>query len=78
MFTIYQTREWKGYGKQNYCYNEYRLEGNEISLFKCNRQKIFDGRESNWCHDEKKVRSWNVNDKNVPEWLQKVASDYIK
>lgn len=72
--TIYTTKEWKGYGKQNYYWNEYRQEGDEVSKVKCHRQKFFDGRESSWDNDESVTASWNKNDDDMPEWLSK----YVK
>lgn len=68
MSTIYTTNEWNGYGKQNYYWNEYRLEGN--SIVKCNRHKFFDGNENNWEESETEVESWNINDSNLPDWLR--------
>ena len=67
--TIYKTNEWKGYGKQNYYWNEYRLEGDEVNKYKCHEYKFFDGKENNWETEESLVDSWNIEDPNMPEWL---------
>ena len=68
--TIYKTNEWKGYGKQNYYWNEYRLEGGEIAKFKGHRYQLFDGRESNWNTDESFEESWSLEDPKLPNWLR--------
>ena len=68
---IYTTREWKGYGKQNYFWNEYHKKGNKIFKYKCNRRKFFDGHENNWETSKEKVESWLINSPLLPEWLKK-------
>ncbi|MFA4895663.1 hypothetical protein [Microbacterium sp.] len=70
MTTIYRTNEWDGYGKQNYYWNEYRLEGDGVAKYKCNRFKFFDGDESTWQHGETFEQSWALDDPSMPDWLR--------
>ena len=69
MSTIYTTNEWKGHGKQNYYWNEYRLEGDTVCKYKCHRQKFFNGDESEWSRDEDLVESWDKCSPDLPDWL---------
>ena len=69
MSTIYTTNEWKGHGKQNYYWNEYRLQGDTVFKFKCHRQKFFNGDENEWMKDEDLVESWEKDSPDLPEWL---------
>jgi|GEM_PF-391903 hypothetical protein len=61
--------------KQKYHWNEYMLEGNTVTKYKCHRQKFFDGHGNNWDREETEVESWSVDDPNMPEWLHQYIND---
>lgn len=67
---IYETNEWAGYGKQDYYWNEYHLEGDTVVKYKCHRFKFFDGDESNWEKEKNPEESWSVDDPGMPDWLR--------
>ena len=69
--TIYQTKEWKGFGKHEYYWNEYRLENGEVVKYKCYRIKSFNKEENEWEEGESVEESWSIDDPNMPDWLHK-------
>lgn len=69
--TIYITQERPGHTQHSYYWNEYRLESGQVFLYRCDRQKIFDGRENEWVHSERRKASWSIDDPNMPDWLHK-------
>lgn len=71
MKTLYRTKEKASeYVKQTYYHNEYRLEDDTVTQYKCGRFKFFDGDESNWEYTETKRQSWKTDDPNMPDWLK--------
>lgn len=67
----YTTKTWNGQGKQDYYWNEYRLDGNIVYKYKCHKYKFFDGKENNWESKETLEASWSIDDSTMPEWLKK-------
>ncbi len=68
--TIYVTERWDGFGKQDYYWHAYRLEGTQVVKYKCHKYKHFNGDESEWMEDENIVESWETDDPSMPEWLR--------
>lgn len=73
---IDKTDEWKGYGKENYFWIEYRLEGERIEKIRCHRFGFFDGKEHIWDRDDELVESWSTDDPNLPAWLKDFLNQF--
>lgn len=68
--TIYTTQDRPGYSKNERFWNDYRLEGDTVTKYRCRSDKFFDGKENVQEYDEQEIESWNTEDPNMPEWIK--------
>jgi hypothetical protein len=67
---LYRTQEYLGYSKNDYYWNEYRLEEERVVKYKCHLQKNSEDGKNEWREEESVIESWNKNDSNIPDWLK--------
>ena len=72
---IYKTSEWNGSEKNNYYWDEYRLEEDEIVNYRCHRQKFIDGNITDWKMEESVEGTWKLDDPDMPEWIKQYIED---
>lgn len=70
MGLLHSTREYNGYGKQNYYHNEYVEEGDRVVKYKCHDFKSFDGKENSWHKERTVMDCWKKDDPDMPDWLR--------
>ena len=72
---VYKTNEQRDHIEENYHWYEYRLKGDIIYKYRCQKQKVLDNNKSSWITEEIKEETWIADSPYLPDFLKQMIKN---